>query len=158
MVDYEKLVDESLLRQIAATPRQIRRSELEADSRAFFRRVVAHIDEEMSEANVALSKRGGETIARNRLPSFEDVVFLAIGTVGLCRVELDLKRRIPRIAAVLLGSSVRTEIARKEYMLAMDAWGKEMPNAGKTGWPALGASAKEIAEDIIASIVSGKFE
>ncbi len=157
MVDYEKLADESLLRQVAATPRGLRRSQLEAHSKAFFKRVAAHIDEEISRANAALVKRGAGTIARNCLPSFQDAVFLAIGTSGLCRVELDLQTRIPRITAAIIGPPDRTELARRVYMIAMDAWGKEMLNTGRTAWPGLGASPKEIAQDIIAGIVSGRF-
>jgi hypothetical protein len=158
MVDYGKIAEKAKMSQDAAKLAQERRSQLEADSRAFFKRVAAHIDEEIDEANVALRKRKVSTIARNHLSNFENAVFLAIGTEGLCRVELDLKTQIPRIMAVIIGPPQRSEIARRMYMLAMDASGKEMPNTGKAGWPTLGASPKEIAQDIIAGIVSVRFE
>jgi hypothetical protein len=158
MADYDKIAEKARMRQDAATLPQVRRNQLEAHAKAFFQRTSTHIEEEMNKANVALRKRKVDTIARNRLPNFEDAVFLAIGTEALCRVELDLKTRIPRITAVIIGPPHRAEIARRTYMLAMDASGKEMPNIGRAGWPTLGASPKEIAEQIIAGIVSGRFE
>lgn len=158
MVDYEKIAEEAKMRRDAATLPKVRRNQLEVNSKAFFQRVSVHLDEEMKKANVALRKRKVDTIARNRLPNFEDVVFLAIGTEALCRVGLDLNTRIPRITAVIIGPPHRAEIARREYMLAMDALGQEMPNTGRAGWPNLGASSKEIAQQIIAGIVGGRFE
>ena len=158
IVDYEKIAEKARMRQDAATLPQVRRNQLEANAKAFFQRVSAHMEEEMKKANVARCKRKVDTIARNRLPNFEDAVFLTIGTEALCRVELDLKTRIPRIAAVIIGPPHRAEIARRVYMLVMDASGKEMSNPGGAGWPTLGASSKEIAQQIIAGVVSGRFE
>jgi hypothetical protein len=158
MVDYRKLADKAKAAQDADNLARLGQRRSDADPNVFFRRVIAHIDQEMERANVELRKTRVGTIARNHLPNFEGVIFLSIGTASLCRVDLVVQATVSRIRAILTGPPNGNEISRKEYVLGPGSSSTAWPSAEEIGSATVGASPEKIAEDIVSGIVLGHFE
>jgi hypothetical protein len=158
MVDYEKLADKAKTIQVVANLALRRQRTLEADPKVFFQKVTAHIGEEMNKANVELRKRGIGTIARNHLPNFEGIIFLASGTESLCRVQLEVRTPASRIIAIISGPPNGNELSRKVYLLGPEGACSEMPDGEEAGMSTVGASPEKVAQDIISGILIGKFE
>lgn len=157
MVDYAKLADQAKAMQNAGKPAVDKQADQEIDPRVFFDKVNAHIVAEMNKANAELHKRGAETIGRTHLPSFGEKICLTYGTSNLCCVELDLKSGKCRIKAVISGPPNGYEISRKEFLFNHEAAQLETLREEEEGLLAAGCSPAEIAEEIISSIILGKF-
>jgi hypothetical protein len=152
MVDYGKLADKAKLRQDADS--------LNSDKVAptvFFGKVRTHLFEEMSKANIELSKRGADRIGQNHLASFDNEMFLTFGTDLMCRVTLNTMAGGCRITAVLSGPPNGYELSRKEYPFDGDGPSAEMLLAKAAGFSVVDTRPKKIAVDIISSILAGRF-
>jgi hypothetical protein len=158
MVDYEKLAAQAKAAQDAANFASRKAQETSVDPKVFFQRVTANLNEEMNKANVELEKRGIEPISRNHLPNFDGIIFLVFGIGFMCRVELDAQPRTPRIKAIICGPPNGYELSRKEFAFGQEASSSGLPNAEKGGSRVVGPTPQEIAQEIIAGIVIGKFD
>jgi hypothetical protein len=158
VADYTKLAEKAKAIQDAANQALHRQRDLESDPSVFFQRVTAAIGEEMNKANVELLRREVGTIARNHLPNFPGVIFLAFGTESLCRVELEVQDGKARIKAAISGPPNGYETSRKEYLIGENVPGSEPRHGDKAGIRAVGTRPEQIAEDIISGILIGKLE
>jgi hypothetical protein len=157
MVNYARLADSAKKMQDAAKSVSVKDQEAGADPCAFFGAVKAHLAEEMRKANTELRKRGAVTIDQNHLPGFDTEAFLTFGTDSLCRVGLGTKAGECRITAVICGPPNGYEISRKEYLCDQKAPRPDKIHAVGEGFPSSGPSPREIAADIISSILVGRF-
>jgi hypothetical protein len=152
VVDYGKLADKAKLRQDAENlPTE------EVAPKAFFEKVRVHLFQEMKKANAELQKRGADHIGQNHLPGFDNEMFLTFGTDLLCRVTLNTLVGECRITAVLSGPPNGSELSRKEYPFDSNAASAKMLLAQAAGFSVVDTRPREIAVDIISSILAGKF-
>ncbi|MGC9158528.1 MAG: hypothetical protein ACP5FH_06010 [Terracidiphilus sp.] len=159
MVDYAKLAVDAQLIQQADCSAGDTRQKLRAYWRSILERVRAQVAGEMKKANVELRKRGVATIDRCHLPGFEDEIFLTYGTDTLCRVGVGERKGEFHITAVISGPPNGYEIARKEY-------GSRRENSyigihlAEAEEPAVDPESlsREIAIDVISSIIFGRFD
>ncbi len=158
MVDYSKLAYEAKRIQDADRVSAQRSKESRGFPRAFFEKVKAHVVTEMNKANVELHKRGAAIIDWNHLPGFEEEIFLTYGTDSLCRVGLGIEEGGCRLTAVICGPPNGYEIARKEYFCDQEAICPEAPKDGAAQTPAFESLPREIAVNIISSILVGRFD
>ena len=158
MVDYAKLTKIAKTVKQASQLASLIGSGVPAQPGVFFAKVEDCIDAEMNKANVELRKRGIGTIARNHLPNFRGVIFLAIGTEWLCRVELESRMGTNRIIASISGPPNRYVISRKEYVIGRTAQESETEPSPGEEILAGGASPEQIAEDIISGIIVGRLD
>lgn len=152
MVDYGKLADRAKLRQDAEN--------LHTDNVApkkFFEKVRTHLFEEINKANIELSKRGAGRIGQNHLSGFDNEMFLTFGTNLLCRITLNTMVGGCRITAILIGPPNAYELSRREYPFDGDGPSAEMLLAKAAGFSVVDTRPKEIAVDIVSSILAGKF-
>ena len=153
MVNYGKLADDARGMRDAGKRADGAHREMSTDPCIFFQRVKASVVEEMNKANVELQKRRASTLGRNHLPGFDDQIFLTYGTDALCRVGLGIKQGECRITAAISGPPNGYELSRKEYRCCQDpARFPEKPEYFDEP-----ITPSEIAEDIISSILIGKF-
>jgi hypothetical protein len=157
MINYARLADSAKKMQDAAKSVSVTDKELRADPCAFFDAVKAHLAEEMKKANTELRKRGAVTIDQNHLPGFDTEAFLTFGTDSLCRVGLGIRAGECRITAVICGPPNGYEISRKEYLCGQKALCPDKIHAVGVEFPSSGSSPREIAADIISSILVGRF-
>jgi hypothetical protein len=76
----------------------------------------------------------------------------------MCRVELDPKPQAPRIKAIICGPPNGQELSRKEFFFGGDASPSGLTIAEKGASRIVGPTPHEIAQEIIAGIVIGKFD
>ncbi|MGA3011956.1 MAG: hypothetical protein ABSD72_17000 [Terracidiphilus sp.] len=157
MLNYAMLADSAKKMQDADKLASMTYKELRVDPHAFFDAVKAHLVSEMKKANVELRKRDAGTIDQNHLGGFDTEAFLTFGTDSLCRVGLGIKAGECRITAVISGPPNGYEISRKEYLCVQDAARKEVLATAEAGLPNVITSPREIAVDIISSILVRKF-
>jgi hypothetical protein len=158
MVDYEKLAAQAKATRDAATFASRKAEESAFDPKGYFTQVTSHLNEEMNKANVELLKRGVDIISRNHLPGFDGVIFLSFTIGYMCRVELDAQPRMSRIKAIISGPPNGYEVSRKEFFFGQEASPSSSPNAEKAVLQIVGPTPQEVAQEIIAGIVIGKFE
>jgi hypothetical protein len=158
MVDYEKLAAQAKAAQDAADFASRKAHESAFDPRVFFQRVTTNLNEEMNKANVELEKRGIEPISRNHLPNFDGIIFLVFGLGFMCRVELDPQPRTARIRAIICGPPNGQELSRREFSIGQGAPSAGPLSAERGGSRVVGPTPQEIAQEIIAGIVIGKFD
>jgi hypothetical protein len=158
MVDYEKLAAKAKAAQDAANFASRKAGEAALDPQVFFQQVTAYINEEMKKANVELIKRGIEPISRNLLPNFDGVVLLVFGLGYMCRVELNAGPLLSRVRAIITGPPNGHEISRTEFVFGQEdsPAGSQFAEVGPTR--IVGPTPQEIAQEIIAGIVIGKFD
>jgi hypothetical protein len=158
MVDYAKLADDARLIQHADRSATDIHRKLKDYQRSIFERVRTQVVEEMNKANVELRKRGAATIDRYHLPGFEDEIFLTYGTDTLCRVGIGVREGECLITAVISGPPNGYEIARKEYGGRREDSRSEIHLAGAAEPLDLESHSREIAINIISSIIFGRFD
>jgi hypothetical protein len=158
MVDYEKLAAQAKANRDAAAFASRKAEESALDPKVYFKQVASYLNEEMNKANVELKKRGVDTISRNHLPTFEGVIFLVAGIGYMCRVELDAQPGMSRIRAMISGPPNGYELSRKEFFFGQEAVPSSSPTAEKTVLRIVGPTPQEVAQEIIAGIVIGKFD
>ena len=156
VANYAKLADKAKVTQDAEKLAAARNRVLKTDPCAFFERVRKCIFEEMSKANVVLRKRGAAVFDQNHLPGFEEEVFLTYGTDSLCRVGLGSLAKRCQITAVICGPPNGYEISRKEFLCQQKAPCPDKIHGVGAALPSFGSTPKEIAEDIISSILVGR--
>jgi hypothetical protein len=157
VVDYSKLAEKAKANQDASNLLFRTARDLDADPIVFFQRVTALIGEEMDKANEELRKRGVGAIARNHLPGFKGAIFLAFGTGLLCKVELEVQKGRSLIAAAIIGPPNGYEISRKEYLIGPAPAGFQRKHDAAPGLPVVGAPPEQIAEEVVAGILIGRF-
>jgi len=157
MVNYAKLADSAKKMQDARKSASDTQKELRADPCALFNSVKAHLAAEMKKANVELRKRGSVTIDQNHLPGFDTEAFLTFGTDSLCRVGLGMREGECRITAVFCGPPNGHEISRKEYLCDQKMPCRDKIQATGVEFQSRGYSPREIATDIISSMLVGRF-
>jgi hypothetical protein len=153
MVNYGKLADDAKGMQNAGKRADDTHREINSDPCTFFQKVKASVFAEMNKANVELQRRRASTLGQNHLPGFEDQIFLTYGTDALCRVGLGIKLGECRITAAISGPPNGCELSRKEYRCCQDP--ARFPGNPENSNEVL--TPNEIAEDIISSILVGKF-
>jgi hypothetical protein len=158
MVNYEQLAAQAKAAQDAADFASRKAQESALDPKVFFERVTANLNEEMNKANAELIKRGIEPISRNHLPNFDGIVFLVFGIGYMCRVELDSQSGMSRVKASICGPPNGHELSRKEFFFGQGAPSFASPNAEPGPVRFAGPTPQEIAQEIIAGIVIGKFD
>jgi hypothetical protein len=157
MVNYGKLADDARGIRDAGKRADSAHREMSTDPCIFFQKVKASVVEEMNKANVELQKRRASTLGRNHLPGFDDQIFLTYGTDALCRVGLGIKQGECHITAAISGPPNGYEISRKEYRCCQDPASLDVQLPGEPGYTKVPTTPNEIAEDIISSILVGKF-
>jgi hypothetical protein len=155
MIDYAKLADAAKAKQDADRLADERHRQLRGDPCVFFGKVKARLLEEMKTANAELRKRKAGIFEQNHLPGFPNEMFLTYGTSSLCRVGLGIVDGGCRVTAVISGPPNGCEISRKVYLCSQQASCKEvLPARG----PADASRPEEIAVEIIAGILLGRFD
>jgi len=163
MVDYGKLIEEESARKDSAITTAETQWKREIELLAFFRDVEIELGREMVKANQELRKRAAPTISGPFRPVKEEE-----------RIELAFGTRRPCCQLVLQGAAGHSQVARIQVEL-FDDLGNEL---GRTeyfvdgglpavkafrflveGFPDRGAevSSTEIAQEIIAGILRGRF-
>lgn len=158
MSNYAQLADRAKVKQVADLAAVERHKELSAPACVFFAGVRNHLIEEMSKANVELSKRKAPLLDRNFMPGFSDELFLTYGTDSLCRIGIGIMSRGCRITAVLSGPPNGYEISRKEYLCAQDPNCREVFLPDGEGTDLIPQLPQRIAADIISGILIGRFD
>ncbi len=158
MIDYAKLADLAKLKEMADESTVEKHKQLRASPCTFFETVEAHLVEEMKKANVELSKRSASTFDRISLPSFDEEFILTYGTNALCRVGRGIMRGGCRITAVISGPPNGYEISRREYLCKKEEACKEVITIDQAQSPPLSFGPQEVAADIIAGVLVGKFK
>ena len=157
MVDYVTLAKIAKAKLDADNLHEIRQKEAGKESIVFFRRVKEHVFAEMNKANVELRKQGADTIARYNLPHFDKDIFLTYGTHLLCQVKLDAQAATYVLSAVIFGPPNRCQVSCKKYSFSGETSNLRLIDAEDEESPTVETQPEEIAEDIIASIITGKF-
>ena len=157
MVNYAQLADSAKKVQDAGKSASITHKELRVDPCAFFDAVRAHLAAEMKKANVELRKKGAAAIDQNHLPGFDTEVFLTFGTDSLCRVGLGIKVGECRITAIISGPPNGYEISRREYRCKQEETCRIVLTIDEAEGRTTAFSPDEVAADIIAGILVGKF-
>jgi hypothetical protein len=158
VLDYGRLAETAREKQEADRLVSQKHQQLRADPCVFFDSVKAHLVEEMNKANVEMRKRHAAVLDQNHLPGFEDEVFLTYGTDALCRVGLGIMGGGCRVTAVISGPPNGYEISRREYLCVQAEDCSEVLHVGGAGSSTVIACPNEIAADIIAGILAGKFD
>ena len=157
MVDYARLAEIAKAKLDADNLQEKRQKESGKESIVFFRRVQEHVFAEMNKANAELHKQGADTIARNNLPHFDKDIFLTYGTHLLCQVKLEVQAARYGISAVIFGPPNRCQVSCKKYSFSCKTSNLRLIDAEDEEYPTVETQPEEIAEDIIASIIVGKF-
>ena len=157
MSDYAKLADIAKLKDIVDHSAAEKHKELRADPCTFVERVKRHLLEEMTKANVELRKKKAPTFDRIHLPSFDEEVLLTYGTSSLCRVGLGIMSGGCRITAVISGPPNGYEISRREYRCKQEGSCREVLAIDQKESKTIAFGPEEVAADIIAGILVGKF-
>lgn len=158
MSDYAKLAERA--KEIQDADRSVldEHKKLRGDPCIFFERVKAHLQEEINKANVELRKRRAGVLERIHLPSFDEEMFLTYGTDSMCRIGLGIMEGGCRVTAVLSGPPNGYELSRREYLcVQQDSCSEVLHLAGKESSTVV-ACPNEIAADIVAGILGGKFK
>lgn len=158
MVDYSKLADIAKLKDIADKSVIEQHKKLQADPCNFFQRVKTHLMEEMRKANEELRKRKAPTFERAHMPSFDDEIFLTYGTDSLCRVGRGIMGGGCRITASISGPPNGYELSRREYLCKKEETCREVLAINEAESKTLSFSPEEVAADIIAGVLVGKFQ
>ena len=157
MTDYAKLADLAKLKVISDRTTVEKHKELRANHCSFFEGVKAHLADEMNKANVELRKKKAPTIDRLHLPSFDKEIFLTYGIDALCRVGRGIMRGGCRITAVISGPPTGYEVSRREYLCKQEETCRIVLTIDEAQGRAIAFSPNEVATDIIAGILAGKF-
>jgi len=158
MIDYAKLADIAKLKNVVDTSVVEEHKKLWADPCSFFQRVKTQLLEEMNKANSELRKRKAPIFDRVHLPSLEEEILLTYGTDSLCRVGRGIMGGGCRITAVISGPPNGYEISRREYLCKQEAACKEVLAVDETQLKTISFSPEEVAADIIAGVLVGKFK
>jgi hypothetical protein len=157
MTDYAKLADLAKLKAIVDNTAVEKHKELRADKCTFFESVTAHLAKEMNRANAELRKKKAPTFDRVHLPSFDEDIFLTYGTDSLCRVGRGIMGGGCRITAVISGPPNGYEISRREYLCKQEETCRIVLAIDEAKERTIAFSPDEVAADIIAGILVGKF-
>jgi hypothetical protein len=157
MTDYAKLADIAKLKTIEDRTAVEKHKELRAASCTFFEGVKAHLADEMKKANLELRKKKAPTFDRIHLPSFDGEIFLTYGTDSLCRVGRGIMKGGCRITAVISGPPNGYEISRREYRCKQEETCRIVLTIDEAEGRTTAFSPDEVAADIIAGILVGKF-
>jgi hypothetical protein len=157
VANYAKLANKAKIAQEAERLAAARNRELKTDPCGFFVRVRKCISEEMSKANVELRKRHAAVFDLNHLPGFEEEIFLTYGTDSLCRVGLGFMAGRCLITAIICGPPNGYETSRKEFNCSQKAQCPDKIHGVGAALPFFGYTAREIAEDIISSVLFRAF-
>ena len=157
LVDYARLAEIAKAKLDADNLHEKRQKEAGKESIVFFRRVKEHVFAEMNKANVELRKQGADTIARNNLPHFDKDIFLTYGTHLLCQVKLEVQVATYGLSAVIFGPPNRCQVSCKKYSFSGGTSNLRLIDAKDKESPTVETQPEEIAEEIIASIIAGKF-
>jgi hypothetical protein len=152
--NYTELADAAKAKQEANRLATERHRQLRADPCVFFARVRAHLQEEMRKVNVELRKKKAALFDQNHLPGFPNEMFVTYGTDTLCRVGLGIMEGGCRVTAIISGPPNGYEISRKAYLCDQPAACRE---ARPEGGRAVPCRPDEIAQDIIAAVLFGRF-
>ena len=158
MTDYAKLADIAKLKAIVDRTTVEKHRELRAAHCTFYEGVKAHLVDEMNKANVELRKKKAPTIDWLHLPSFDEEIILTYGTDSLCRVGRGIMSGGCRITAVLSGPPNGYEISRREYLCKQEKTCRIVLVIDEAKERTFAFSPVEVAADIIAGILVGKFK
>jgi hypothetical protein len=158
MVDYARLANTAKEIQDADRIAFEKHKRLRPDPCLFFGRVRDSLIEEMKKANEELRKKRAALLDQNHLPGFSEEMFLTYGTDSLCRVGLGIIRGGCKITAIISGPPNGYEISRKEFLCSQDANCREAIHVVKAGSKKAASRPDEIAAEIIAGILQGKFK
>ncbi len=158
MIDYARLADIAKLKDVVDKSVVEEHKKLRADPCTFFQRVMTQVVQEMNKANSELRKRKAPTFDRVHLPDFDEEILLTYGTDSLCRVGRGIMGGGCRITAVISGPPNGYEISRREYLCKQEAACKEVLAIDETQSKTISLSPEEVAADIIASVLVGKFK
>jgi hypothetical protein len=163
MVDYAKLIQEETARKDSAISAAEAQWKLEIDLLAFFRSVEISLGEEMAKANQELKKRAAPTISGPFRPIKEqENIELAFGTRRpCCRLSLEgtvVHTRSSRIVVELFDDLGRG-LGKTEYVIDAEPSNIKAYRSLVEGFPDRAAelTAAEIAQEIIAGIIRGRF-
>jgi hypothetical protein len=157
LVDYARLAGIAKAKLDADNLHEKRQKEAGNESVVFFSKVKKHVFAEMNKANVELRKQGADTIARNILPHFDKDIFLTYGTNLLCQVKLEVHAATCGLTAVIFGPPNRCQVSCKKYSFSDETSNLRLFDAEDEKFSTVETQPEEIAEDIIASIIAGKF-
>jgi hypothetical protein len=158
MIDYAKLADIAKLKDVVDTSIVDEHKKLRAEPCSFFQQVKTRLIEEMNMANVELRKRKASTFDQVHLPNFDEEILLTYGTDSLCRVGRGIMGGGCRITAVISGPPNGYEISRREYLCKQEAACKEVLAIDEAQAKTIAFSPLEVATDIIAGVLVGKFK
>lgn len=157
MVNYGDLADRAQAMQQAKIPsasESLKKSD--SDAQLFFERVKEHIVEEMAKANAELAKRRVKGIERVFVPGFHGKLCMTFGSSLFCSVDLQTQAEGGRITAVINGPPTGYEISRKEFLFIPPPQEKTARlNQGSR--ETAGATAREIAIEIVSGLIQGRF-
>lgn len=163
MVDYAKLIQEESARKDSAISTAEAQWKLEIDLLSFFRTVEIALGEEMAKVNQELRKRAAPTISGPFRPvKDEEKLELAFGTRRpCCRLSLQgtvVHSRSSRIVVELFDDLGRG-LGKAEYVIDAESPNKKAYRSLIEGFPDRTAelTASEIAQEIIAGIIRGRF-
>jgi hypothetical protein len=157
MSDYTRLADAAKLKGIIDKSVIGKHKELQADPCTFFDRVKASLLQEMTKANVELRKRKAPILDQVHLPNFDEEIMLTYGTDSLCRVGRGIMRGGCRITAIISGPPNGYEISRREYLCKQEEACHEVLVINETQTKASALAPREVATDIIAGVLVGRF-
>jgi hypothetical protein len=158
MTDYAKLADIAKLKAIVDKTAVDKHRKLRAARCTFYESVRAHLADEMKKANMELRKKNAPTLDRLHLPSFDEEIVLTYGTDSLCRVGRGIMRGGCRITAVISGPPNGYEISRREYLCKQEETCRIVLTFDEAEERTIAYSPDEVAADIIAGILVGKFK
>ena len=162
-MDYGKLIDDESARKDSPITTAEAQWKREIELLAFFRDVEIELGREMVKANQELRKRGAPTISGPFRPiKEEEKIELAFGTRRpCCRLTLHAPRSHGHAAriAVELYDEMGAEMGRTEFFIDGDVAPAKAFRALVEGFPDLTAeiSSTEIAQEIVAAILRGRF-
>jgi hypothetical protein len=124
------------------------------DPATFYQYVKQQVEEEVDKANLELRKRDLPVIERVFMPSSQGKLSLTFGTEFLCNVELNPARG--RITALIIGPPNSAEIARKDFLLSLEAGRQESAIDNSEETLAV-YSPHRIAAEIVSGLLAGEF-
>ena len=163
MVDYAKLIDEEKARQDSAIAKVEAHKERDEDLHSFFNRVQTDLGNEISKANEELNKRSVPTIEGPfKIEGHDDQIEYNLGTRKPC-CRLSLESTSPEIGLSRIHTELFDEegkvIGQTDYVIEGVAQDLKTYNSLVEGFPdhAAQVGSTDIAQEIVAGIISGRF-
>jgi hypothetical protein len=163
MVDYSKLIDEEKARQDSAIAKVEAHKERAQDLHSFFSQVQADIGNEIAKANEELEKRGVPTIEGPYKTEGHDdqIEYNLESRKPCCRLTLESTSAevgLSRIHTELIDEEGKV-IGLTDYVIQGEAQDLKTYKSLVEGFPdhAAQLGSMEIAQEIVAGIISGRF-